>query len=148
MKQLRYIFASCILFFSSCSILDIEPVSEWNAAAVPTEYNHVEAILYGGYQRLGNVLLTGFIHYGDARADVYYANTTTAVTMDKIIHSHLENELSQANWQNFYLVVKQANLNIHYIPKMIELAGGTYVYSDLVNENSNASSKTLQMENF
>lgn len=35
-----------------------------------------------------------------------------------------------------------------YIPKMIELAGGKYVYSDLVNENSNASSKTLQMENF
>lgn len=120
MKQLRYIFASCILFFNSCSILDIEPVSEWNAAAVPTEYNHVEAILYGGYQRLGSVLLTGFIHYGDARADVYYANTTTAVTMDKIIHSHLENELSQANWQNFYLVVKQANLNIHYIPQLIE----------------------------
>ena len=71
MKQLRYILASCILFISSCSILDIEPVSEWNAASVPTEMNHVEAILYGGYQRLGTVLLSGFIHYGDARADVY-----------------------------------------------------------------------------
>ena len=35
-----------------------------------------------------------------------------------------------------------------YIPKMIELAGGTYAFADLVNEESNASTKTIQMENF
>ena len=120
MKQLRYILASSLLLLGSCSILDIEPTSEWNAESVPTEMNHVEAILYGGYQRLGSALVSGFVYYGDARADVYYANGTTAVSQDKMIRSTLEIEMSQANWSNFYQVVKQANLNIYHIPRMIE----------------------------
>lgn len=120
MKKLRYIFASCAFLLGSCSILDVEPISEWNASTVPTELNHVEAILYGGYQRLGNALLQGFVYYGDVRADVYYANGTTAVNQDKMIRSKLEIEMSQASWTNFYQVIKQANLNIYHIPRLIE----------------------------
>ena len=35
-----------------------------------------------------------------------------------------------------------------YVPKMIELAGGRYVFSDLVNEDSNRSTASITMEEF
>lgn len=120
MKQISYLFVGALLLLSSCSILDIEPKSEWSTESVPTEKAHIEAILYGGYQALNSALLQGFVYYGDARADVYYANGASAVTQDKITRSHLEHEMTQTNWSPFYTVVKQANVNIHYIARMID----------------------------
>ena len=90
---------------------------------MPTEQSHIEAILNGAYVRLGASLLSGFVYYGDARADVYYTTSSTAVTADKIVHSNLENDMSQASWSNFYQAIKQANLNIYHIPRMV--ADGT-----------------------
>ncbi len=119
MKKITYIIAGFSALFCSCSILDIEPASEWGGTSMPTEQSHIEAILNGGYQRLCSALQSGFVYYGDARADVYYTNSTSAVTADKIVRSNLEINLSQASWTNFYQVVKQANLNIYYIPRMV-----------------------------
>ena len=123
MKKITYILASFSVLLCSCSILDIEPTSEWGGASMPTEQSHIEAILNGAYVRLGASLLSGFVYYGDARADVYYTNSTSAVTADKIVRSNLENDMSQASWSNFYQAIKQANLNIYHIPRMV--ADGT-----------------------
>ena len=120
MKKITYIIAGVSALFCSCSILDIEPISQWGGSSMPTEQSHIEAILNGGYGRLGSALQSGFVYYGDARADVYYTNSTTAVTADKIVRSNLEIEMSQANWSTFYQAIKQANLNIYYIPRMIQ----------------------------
>ena len=109
-----------VAMLCSCNILDIEPSSEWGGQSVPTEQSHIEAILMGGYERLCATLLQGFVYYGDARADVYYTNNTTAVNADKIVRSNIGITTSQANWSSFYNVVKQANLNIYHIPRMVD----------------------------
>lgn len=119
------------LIMSSCSILDIDPKSEWSLGNMPTEQNHIEAILMGAYERLGAALQSGFVYYGDARADVYYTNSSTATSADRIVRSNLEITTSQANWSSLYQVVKQANMNIYYVPRMI--SDGT-LDADKVND--------------
>ena len=52
----------------------------------------------------------------------------------------------------FFYVNSNGAVNVRrgddYVAKIIEMAGGTYVFSDLVDEDTNSSSKTIQMEEF
>lgn len=121
MNKAIIFFSICALTLStSCDILDIEPATQWSGSNVPTELAHLEGLVRGGYQRLGSALQQGFVIYGDERGDVYYINGPTETTHDKIVHSMLDVNMSQANWQTFFEVVKQANVVIHYTPEMIE----------------------------
>lgn len=52
----------------------------------------------------------------------------------------------------FFFITSNGMVNVRkssdYVPKMIELAGGKYVFDDLGEEESNRSSVTMQMEEF
>lgn len=52
----------------------------------------------------------------------------------------------------FFFITNNGMVNVKvssdYIPKMIELAGGEYIFEDLGEENSSRSSVTMQMEEF
>lgn len=52
----------------------------------------------------------------------------------------------------FFYITSNGSANVRkasdYVPKMIELAGGTYVYHDLGEEESHSSSMTMQIEEF
>lgn len=52
----------------------------------------------------------------------------------------------------FFYITNNGAANVRkssdYVPKMIELAGGTYIYSDLGETESHASSMTMQIEEF
>lgn len=52
----------------------------------------------------------------------------------------------------FFYITSNGAVNVRkasdYVPKMIELAGGTYVYHDLGDEESHSSSMTMQIEEF
>ena len=52
----------------------------------------------------------------------------------------------------FFYITGEGMVNVRvsndYIPKMIGLAGGTYIFEDLMKEDSNRSTVTMQMEEF
>lgn len=52
----------------------------------------------------------------------------------------------------FFYITNNGAANVRrasdYVPKMIELAGGKYIYDDLGDEESHASSTTMQIEEF
>lgn len=52
----------------------------------------------------------------------------------------------------FFYITNNGAANVRkasdYVPKMIELAGGAYIYDDLGDEESHSSSMTMQMEEF
>lgn len=52
----------------------------------------------------------------------------------------------------FFYITNNGAANVRkasdYVPKMIELAGGAYIYDDLGDEESHASSMTMQIEEF
>lgn len=52
----------------------------------------------------------------------------------------------------FFYITSNGAVNVRkasdYVPKMIELAGGTYMYHDLGDAESHSSSMTMQMEEF
>lgn len=52
----------------------------------------------------------------------------------------------------FFYITSNGAANVRkasdYVPKMIELAGGTYIYDDLGDEESHSSSMTMQIEEF
>lgn len=52
----------------------------------------------------------------------------------------------------FFYITNNGAANVRkasdYVPKMIELAGGTYIYHDLGDEESHSSSMTMQIEEF
>lgn len=52
----------------------------------------------------------------------------------------------------FFYITNNGAANVRkasdYVPKMIELAGGTYIYADLGEEDNHSSSMTMQIEEF
>lgn len=52
----------------------------------------------------------------------------------------------------FFYITNNGEVNVRrtsdYLPKMIELAGGKYIFENLGNENSTSSTMTMQMEEF
>ena len=118
-KRLISLLICTAALWASCSVLDIEPKTEWTANSVPTELSHLEGLVYGGYNRLYSALLSGFVIYGDERADVYYNNSYNEPNHERIVRNRLDPNMSQANWSSFYQAVKQANVVIFHTPEMI-----------------------------
>ena len=52
----------------------------------------------------------------------------------------------------FFYITSTGEANVRksadYLPKMIELAGGTYIFKDLGDEDDAASTLSMQMEEF
>ena len=118
MKKILSILLGYLVVLHSCDILDLKPQTQWSVINVPSEISHLGNILNGGYERMGNVLLSNFVVYGDERADVYYINSTTQIH-NRIAFSLLDGDMSQSNWSSFYQIIRQANINIEYVPQMI-----------------------------
>lgn len=69
----------------------------------------------------------------------------------RILQQMTGKQPSQATVAFFYITANgMANVRVSadYVPKMIELAGGKYIFSDLGEEGSHRSSITMQMEEF
>ncbi len=73
------------------------------------------------------------------------------------ILSEIEQEIAAGQEEErpsvaFFYITNTGAVNVRrtsdYVPKMIELAGGTYIYQELGEEESNSSSMTMQMEEF
>ena len=120
MKKIISIISVCLTALYSCdNMLDLEPKTSWSVLNMPSELIHVENILNGGYERIGSALLDGFVIYGDERADVYYVNAANYAVHDRITRSQLDGNLSESNWYRFYQIIRQANINIEYVPQLI-----------------------------
>lgn len=64
----------------------------------------------------------------------------------------VEKEKASGKTVAFFFLTANGMVNVRassdYVPKMIELAGGTYIFDDLGEEDSHRSSITMQMEEF
>lgn len=120
MKKIIISLVGFLVLQSSCSLLDIEPKTQWSFDNAPTEYSHLEGLLYGGYDRLATALQQNFLYWGEMRGDSFHARAATAYTVDKVIHSNLDMNMSQANWNNLYAVIKQANTCLYFAPRMVD----------------------------
>ncbi|MCI6676152.1 MAG: ABC transporter substrate-binding protein [Clostridiales bacterium] len=69
----------------------------------------------------------------------------------EIMNRIIENKVSEKTVA-FFFITTNGMVNVRnssdYVPKMIELAGGKYVFEDLGEKNQNRSSVTIQMEQF
>lgn len=120
MKKIILLLTVFSLFTVSCDdFLDLKPKTSWSGLNFPTEETHLEGLLYGGYERLQSVLSTGFLVYGEMRADVFKVNAFS-VNNDKIVNNKLDYGMSQSSWAGFYEVIKQANLVLEYTPDLLE----------------------------
>src|SRR5690606_8569612 len=119
MKKYMYMIMACLMLSTSCNVLDLEPETSWTGSNIPTEEAHLNGILYGGYERLRSALSTGFLIYGELRAEAFY-NNAFQTNIDKAINNTLDYDMSYASWQSFYEVIKQANIVLHYAPELVE----------------------------
>ncbi|MBD1422810.1 RagB/SusD family nutrient uptake outer membrane protein [Sphingobacterium chuzhouense] len=129
MKKYMYIIMACLLFNTSCNILDLEPETSWTGSNIPTEEGHLNGILYGGYERLRSALSTGFLIYGELRAEAFY-NNAFQINIDKAINNTLDYDMSYASWQSFYEVIKQANVVLRYAPELVQTGAITEANAD------------------
>lgn len=123
MKRIYYIFLAFTLLLTSCNFLDVEPKSQWSQSEIPTEDAHIQGLLDGGYERLCNALLQGFVIYGDERADVYYINDRTQSSHARINRNELDGNLSRSSWRDLYEAVRQANVVIKFIDGFLAKEG-------------------------
>lgn len=67
--------------------------------------------------------------------------------LDEVVKEEASNKTAA-----YFSITANKTVNVRvssdYIPKMIELAGGKYVFENLVREDSNRSTMTMQMEDF
>lgn len=120
MKKIFLLLLAVSFITISCDdMLNITPSTSWSGLNFPTEETHLDGLLYGGYEQMQNALASGFLYYGEMRADVFYINAFN-VTNDKIVNNKLEYGMSQASWAGFYQIIKQANLVLEYTPKLLE----------------------------
>ncbi|WKK57349.1 RagB/SusD family nutrient uptake outer membrane protein [Sphingobacterium sp. BN32] len=117
-RIILYIVLSVHILTSSCSMLDLEPTTSWTGENFPKEEAHLNALLNAGYERLQAALQLNFLFYGEMRADVFYNNAFN-VNVDKVISNRLEYSMNIANWSNFYLIVKQANVLLKFTPELL-----------------------------
>ena len=118
-KIFLFIIVISLITISCDEMLDMTPNTSWSGLNFPTEESHLDGLLYGGYKQLQNTLASGFLYYGEMRAEVFYINAFN-VTNDKIVNNKLEYGMSQASWLNFYRVIKQANLVLEFTPQLLE----------------------------
>ncbi len=68
------------------------------------------------------------------------------------IMQRVVNEEKTGKTVAFFFITTNGMVNVRssydYVPKMIELAGGSYIFEDLGDKDSNRSSITMQMEEF
>src|SRR5699024_2740535 len=100
MKKYMYMIMACLMLSTSCNVLDLEPETSWTGSNIPTEEAHLNGILYGGYERLRSALSTGFLIYGELRAEAFY-NNAFQTNIDKAINNTLDYDMSYASWQSF-----------------------------------------------
>src|SRR5699024_11131915 len=106
MKKYIYIIFFSLLIGPSCSLLDLEPETSWSGLNIPKEEEHLDGILFGGYERLRTALARGFLIYGELRADAFY-NNAYQTNIEKAINNTLDYSMSYASWQPFYEVIQQ-----------------------------------------
>ena len=75
-----------------------------------------------------------------------------AAELERVLTDEEQNKTQQAPAVAFFYLTSNGAVNVRktsdYVPKMIELAGGKYIFDNLGDAQSKSSSVTMQMEEF
>lgn len=75
-----------------------------------------------------------------------------AAELERVLADEEQNKTQQAPAVAFFYLTSNGAVNVRktsdYVPKMIELAGGKYIFDNLGDAQSKSSSVTMQMEEF
>ncbi|OAQ42035.1 hypothetical protein A5893_02665 [Pedobacter psychrophilus] len=127
MKNIRYNLNFSVgalilltLGMSSCKkILDVEPTTQYALGNYFQSTKQADAALLGAYHQLQIATNQEFIYYGEGRADnvIRGAGSITSNTLG-VLNNTLDGNLSYAQWDSYYSVIKQANLILKNVPLM------------------------------
>ncbi len=129
MRNLKYIInikALALLIvatsFVSCKkSLDLDPITDYALDKYFESTKQADAVLFGAYRRLQIATNQEFIYYGEGRTDnVEVGGGSPSTNTLSVLNNTLNGNLSYSKWDDYYQVIKQANLLIKNVPAMRE----------------------------
>lgn len=120
LKSVVVLFA--IVALSACKkSLELDPISDFATDKYFESAKQAEGALYGAYRRLQIATNQEFIYYGEGRTNnVVQGSKSPSSNTLSVLSNTLNGNLSYSRWDDYYSVIKQANLLIKNVPLMRE----------------------------
>lgn len=115
MKRI-FLFISIVILFSSCSFLELDPISEIPAENMWQNQRDVNAGIADIYASFRIALLDNYFFWGEMRSDNFVMNQDTYAEHTKLVNNQLTKDLSCTSWASLYKVISNANFAIQNIP--------------------------------
>lgn len=98
--------------------LDVKQKSEVSANSMWQEEGDAVSAMYGLYNKFRSTFNTNYIYWGEYRTGLWGDGMTGQTTRDQVYQNQLDPDHGQANWNDVYTTINNANLIIKYTPSI------------------------------
>lgn len=113
-------FIVCILgaslFANSCSLLNVDPISEIPASQMWQNQRDVNAGIAEIYSSFRTALRTNWFCWGEMRSDNFILYQELPSEYSKLLLNQMTTDLPSTSWQSLYKVISNTNFAIQNIP--------------------------------
>ena len=108
--------AGSVLLAASCSLLDVDPISEIPQSQMWQNQRDVNAGIAEIYSSFRTALRTNWFSWGEMRSDNFVLYQELPSEYSKLILNQMTTDLPSTNWTTLYKVISNANFAIQNIP--------------------------------
>lgn len=114
--QFKYLLLSAIFTFTSCNLIDIDPISEIPADQMWKSERDARAGVNALYGIFRTTMRQNYYYWGEFRSDNFSQGSSLATDQMELMNNLLTSSHSSSNWSNLFTLINQANLAIKYLP--------------------------------
>lgn len=103
--------------FSSCDLIDIEPVSEIPSKEMWKTPRDARAGVTDIYGLFRHAMRDNYFYWGEFRADNFIRGTSLSTDQQEVIDNVLTSSHPSTQWNRLYRMINQTNLAIKYLPE-------------------------------
>ncbi|MFA5650197.1 MAG: RagB/SusD family nutrient uptake outer membrane protein, partial [Proteiniphilum sp.] len=102
--------------FSSCNLIDIDPISEIPENEMWVESKDARAGVNQIYALFRTAMRKNYYFWGEFRSDNFTPGNTLATDQQDLMYNLLTSSHPSTEWASLYRAINQANLAIKYLP--------------------------------
>ncbi len=116
-RKLNCLLLAFILVFTSCNLIDIDPISEIPADQMWKTQRDAHAGVNELYGMFRTAMRQNYYYWGEFRSDNFVQGSSLATDQMELMNNLLTSSHSSSNWSALFAMINQANLAIKYVPQ-------------------------------
>lgn len=116
LKTIISLFVITLILSGCHGDLDVTQKSGVTASSMWKDESDATSAMYGLYNKFRSTFNTDYVYWGEYRTGLWGDGMTTQTSRDQVYQNQISPDHGQANWNNLYTTINNANLIIKYTP--------------------------------